>query len=191
MVAGNQVEHIITPAAGQTKVVSSPGTTRGKLLNAGVAAANGDVLLSLWPGSQLPPDAVSTIERNLKLLPQTIGGNFHVKFDDNSLFVRLLARLLKKWRYRGHYYGNSGIFVHREIYEAIGGFQSYKILEDYDFAQRMEKFGPTLYLPDTIIASAHKFKDKKLRTALIWLTAQFLFALGLSPNRLARLWARV
>ena len=81
--------------------------------------------------------------------------------------------------------------MRREIYEVIGGFQPYKILEDYDFTRRMEKSGPTLYLPKIIIASAHKFKNKKLRAALIWLTAQFLFALGLSPNRLARFWARV
>jgi hypothetical protein len=175
----------------QAKVISSSMMIRGALLDAGAAVARGDIMLFLWPDSQLPPDALQAIEHNLRLLPQTIGGNFHVKFNDDSHFTRLLTRILKRWRYKGHYYGHSGVFVRKNVYEALGGFQPYHILEDYDFTQRMEKYGPTLYLPETIIASAHKFRNQKFKATLIWLTIQSLFALGLHPNKLTWLRAKL
>lgn len=167
-------------------MVHNPGMTQGALLNAGAVAANGDVLLFLWPDSQLPANALLAIERNLQLLSQTIGGNFHVKFDEDSHFTRLLVRFLKRWRYQGRYYGNSGIFIRRDVYADLGGFQPFDILEDYDFARRMEKYGPTLYLPDTITVSAHKFEGRKFRAFLTWLIVQSLFTLGAPPNKLAR-----
>jgi hypothetical protein len=64
------------------------------LLNAGAAAARGEVLLFLWPDSRLPPNALLAIERNLTLLPQTIGGNFHLKFNDDTPVTRLLSQWL-------------------------------------------------------------------------------------------------
>jgi GT2 family glycosyltransferase len=150
-------------------------------------AARGDILLFLWPDAQLPANALHRIEQNFKLLPQSVGGNFHMKFDDTSLFTRLFTRFLKRWRYRGRYYGNSGIFVRREAFEAIGGFKSYPILEDYDFARRMEKCGPTLYLPDKILASTRRFKRQKLKAAVLWSLTQMLFIFGIRPKTLARM----
>lgn len=163
------------------RFIPCAGTTRAVLLNAGAAAAGGDVLLFLWPDTQLPPDAPTAIERNFQLLPQTIGGNFHLKFDDASPFAKLLTRFLKHWRYQGRYYGNSGIFVRRDVFEALGGFQPYPILEDYDFARRMEKDGPTLYLPETVVTSARKFKNHKLKASIVWLLAHILFSFDLHP----------
>ncbi len=75
-------------------------------------------------------------------------------------------------------------FVRKNVYEALGGFRPYHTLEDYDFTQRMEKYGPTLYLPETIVASAHKFKHQKFKATLVWLTVQTLFTLGLPTNKL-------
>jgi GT2 family glycosyltransferase len=126
------------------------------------------------------------VRRNLDLLSQTIGGDFHVGFDDNSIFSRRLTNFLKRWRYQGHYYGNSGIFVRRDAFEAIGGFGPDKILEDYQFARRMEKYGPTLYLPDTITASARKFRQRKIRATLAWVTAQALHAFGWHSEKVTR-----
>ena len=191
VVAGRGVEPAVAALVGQIRVISCAGATRCELLNSGAAIARGDILLFLWPGSRLPPQAMPAIEHNFQLLPQTIAGNFHVKFDDQSLYTKLLTRLLKHRRYRGRYYGNSGIFVRKAVYEALGGFQSYPVLEDYDFARRLEKYGPTLYLPDAIIASAHKFRNKKIKAALTWVIVQSLFALGVSPHKLGRLWAKI
>jgi GT2 family glycosyltransferase len=105
-------------------------------------------------------------------------------------FARWLTKFLKWWRYQGRYYGSGGIFIRKQVFLALGGFQPYDLLEDYDLARRMENYGPTLYLPETIIASPRKFQGKKLKAALTWLIIQSLFMLGIDPNRLAR-WYRL
>lgn len=191
VVNGSSADQYLASLPDPVKIITSTSDTRGTLLNDGAAAAKGDVLLFLWPDSRLPVDALLAIQSNFALLPQTIGGNFYLKFDDNSLYTRLLTRFLKQWRYRGRYYGNSGIFIRRDAYEALEGFRPYNILEDYDFARRMEKYGPTLNLPNPIIASSRKFQQQKLRATLIWLIMQSLFMIGLHPNTLGRIWTNL
>ncbi|HRV96741.1 MAG TPA: hypothetical protein P5526_31595 [Anaerolineae bacterium] len=101
-----------------------------------------------------------------------------------SRFAQGLKLLLKRWRYQGRYFGHSGIFVRKEIFEALGGFRDYDLLEDYDFTQRMEKQGATLFLPHYITASARPFQNRKLRAAISWMVIYSLYRLGVSPNDL-------
>jgi glycosyltransferase involved in cell wall biosynthesis len=186
IVDGGETDNALSLVEGRARVVSAPGLPRGSRLNVGAAAARGDILLFLWPDSYLPANALAAIERNLELLPQTIGGNFHLKFDKDTLFTRWLARWLKQQRYQGHYEGNSGIFIRREAFQTLGGFRPYDILADYDLARRMEDYGPTLYLPETVIVSSRKFQGRPLKLAFTWLLIHSLFTLGVHPNRLAR-----
>jgi glycosyltransferase involved in cell wall biosynthesis len=165
----------------QTKVVSASSVTRGETLNTGASAANGETLLFLWPGSRLPSGALDAIERNLKLLPQTVGGNFHLKFSQQNFFTGLLARLLKQWRYQGRYYGHSGVFIRKDAYLALGGFRPYDVFEDYDLIQRLEKYGPTLYLPETVVALLPR--SPSLKTLFLY----GLIVFGIDPLRLVRL----
>jgi hypothetical protein len=119
-------------------------------LNAGAAAASGQVLLFLDPHNQLPQGILEAIKRNFRVLPQTIAGNFHLDFSGGWLGRTLLARLLKRWRYRGFYYHGSGLFVRREAFKRLGGFDLSLIMPDLALAQQLEQAGPTLYLPETI-----------------------------------------
>ncbi len=187
VVDGGSTDNTLGLVKGRVKIVSMLDTVGGSLLNAGATAARGEVLLFFWPDSRLLPNALLAIERNLTILPQTIGGNFHLKFAEDTLLTRWLTRWLKHQRYKGHYYGHSGIFIRREVFQALGGFRPYDILADYDLARRMEKYGPTVYLPETIIASMWKSRGhNKLKAALVWLVIPGLFRLGVHPNRLAR-----
>jgi GT2 family glycosyltransferase len=190
VVDGEIEERTLKVADGRARVVAVPGVSGGALLNAGAAAATGDIFLFLWPGSCLPVDALPALERNLELLPQTIGGGFHLNFNENTLFTRWVTKFLRMWRYKGHYYGPGGIFIRRKVFLDLGGFRSYNLLEDYDLARRMENYGPTLYLPETIIVSTRRFQGKQLKAAFLWLIIHSLFTLGVHPNRLAR-WCRL
>jgi glycosyltransferase involved in cell wall biosynthesis len=188
VVDGGSTDDALGLVKGQVRIVPLLNTRGGALLNAGAAAARGEVLLFLWPDSRLPPNALSAIERNLQVLPQTIGGNFHLSFDKDTPFARWLAHRLKQQRYMGHYDGHSGIFIRREVFQALGGFRPYDILADYDLVRRMEKFGPTVYLPETIIGSIPKLWGYHiLKVILVGLVIPGLFRLGVHPNRLARL----
>jgi GT2 family glycosyltransferase len=188
VVDGGSTDNTLSLVKGQVKIVPLLDTRGGALLNAGAAAARGEALLFLWPDSHLPPNALLAIEQNLQLLPQIIGGNFHLKFNDDTPVTRLLSHWLKKRRYQGHYDGHSGIFIRRQVFQALGGFRPYDILADYDLARRMEKYGPTVYLPEAIIGSTSKLWGRHiLKVVLTGLVIPGLFRLGIHPNRLARL----
>jgi GT2 family glycosyltransferase len=188
VVDGGSTDNTLSLVKGRVKIVPLLDTRGGALLNVGAAAARGEALLFLWPGSYLPPDALLGIERNLSLLPQTVGGNFHLQFNDDTPLTRFLSRWLKKQRYQGHYEGHSGLFIRREVFQALGGFRPYQFLADYDLARRMESYGPTLYLPEAITIALAKFQGRhSLQAALLWLVMPTLFRLGLGPYHLARL----
>lgn len=162
----------LAAGAGRVKIITSLAPDMAARFNAGAAAARGEVLLFLLVQSRLPPEAIVVIERNFQLLPQTVGGNFHLKFTGNPLLAKALFYLLKWWRYRGSYWAESGIFVRSRAFEEVGGFSAGTSLADLEFARRLEQLGPTLYLPEAIIGPL-----PPLRRALAWLAGPVLVKL--------------
>ncbi|HYY53074.1 MAG TPA: hypothetical protein VE755_09385, partial [Myxococcales bacterium] len=93
-------------------------------------------------------------------------------------------------RLTGIYYGDSAIFVRRETYRQLGGFDPIPLMEDYEFVRRMRRAGRTVHLHGVIVeASARRFAAAPLRTFLLWGMIHVLYALGVPPARLARRYA--
>lgn len=168
-------------AAGARVIMSTKG--RGAQLHAGALAARGDILLFLHADARLPPVARAAILRRLSA-PEIIGGNFLLKFLPSSWFTRILApfndlrRLITR-----RYYGDSGIFVRREVYHRLGGFLSYPLMEDYDFSTKLQRAGRCAYIRDIwVTASDRRFRGKEIRTLLLWMSLQILYWLGVPPR---------
>ena len=88
--------------------------------------------------------------------------------------------------------GDHAQFVTRAAFERVGGFAEWPLLEDVDFMRRLRRAGRVAVLDLTVVTSARRFHAAgPLRTVarnwLIWL----LFALGVRPYRLARLYRNV
>jgi hypothetical protein len=138
------------------------GVRSGRLadwLNAGVQAAQGEIFFFLESHHYLPGDALAAIRRNFELLPQTLGGNFHLDIETDSLFAQLTRRLVKWKRYGGSYGVDSGLFVRKTVFTALRGFRPEARFTDYDFARRLEKLGPTLFLPNTLVLPTPNIKQ--------------------------------
>lgn len=170
------------------RVIDGP-RGRGSQLAAGVAMAHGDVLLFLHADAVLPVTARGAIERAL-VDPDVGGGNFRLRFEPADRWARLFARVNhERRRWLRIYYGDSGIFLRRSVYDAIGGFRAQPILEDYDLVRRLERAARTAYIEDIeIVASARRFEDRPLRTLAVWALIQGLGSAGVSPARLAKLY---
>jgi rSAM/selenodomain-associated transferase 2 len=167
------------------KVVSSL-KARGIQLNAGARVANGDVFLFLHADARLPIAGRQAILDALAD-PRMIGGNFLPRFLPESWFTRFLVpsndlrRLLTQ-----RYYGDSGIFVRREIYRSLGGFPPFPLMEDYAFSRKIERTGQTAYIRHPpIYVSARRFQGRELRTLLLWMRLQTSYWLGVPPDVLA------
>ncbi len=172
----------------RTRCLTTPAG-RGQQLAAGAAAARGDVLLFLHADCRFPDRGLAAIAEALSS-PDTVGGNFRLLFDGDDGFSRWLDRFYAWIRQHGFYYGDSGVFVRRHVYDALGGIRPIALMEDYDFNRRMEKYGRTCCIDDPpLLTSSRRFAGRSpVRIVSGWLAIHALFHLGVPPARLAKLY---
>jgi rSAM/selenodomain-associated transferase 2 len=169
-------------------VPSPPG--RGRQLHAGAEAANGDILLFLHADCRFPQCGLQRIETVLAKDPRIVGGNHRLIFDGADRFSRWLDGFYAWIRSHGVYYGDSGIFVRRAVFDEIGGIRPIALMEDFDFVRRMERFGGTVCIAEPpLVTSSRRFEGRH-PVAIVWgwLKIHALYYLGVSPARLARLY---
>jgi len=171
------------------RVLEAPAG-RGRQLALGATAATSKILLFLHADSNLPPGALRRIRETLAAKPEIVGGNFRLLFDGDDGFSRWLNGFYRWIRKHGLYYGDSAVFVRREVYDALGGFRPIALMEDYDFNRRLEKAGATGCIEDPpLVTSARRFRGRHpVKIVAGWLVIHLLFYLGVSPDRLARLY---
>ncbi|MFP6711681.1 MAG: TIGR04283 family arsenosugar biosynthesis glycosyltransferase [Rhodospirillales bacterium] len=171
-------------------VMSAKG--RGQQLKAGAEFARGDILLFLHADSQFPSSGLAAIEKHIGDQANCVGGNFRLIFDGDTGFSRWLTKFYAWIRKRGVYYGDSGVFVRRGIYDKIGGIKAMALMEDFNFNRRMEKAGPTCCIIEpALITSSRKFEGRR-SSAIIWgwLKIHALYYLRISPEKLAQYYYR-
>ena len=171
---------------GATLLKVSP-PNRGAQMNAGAEMATGDVLLFQHADTdlqQVHADAIATALRN----PEIIGGAFYRKFDGRHprlMWLEPVARFLS--RHGGTLYGDQSVFVRREVFEELGGFKKFPLMEDVEFSKRMRAAGRIVLLDPPVQSSARHHTRKgawrmTLRNALFIV----LYKFGVSPARLHR-----
>ena len=181
-----------TPAAALAagaRVVWSPAG-RGVQLTHGANAARGAVLMFLHADSRLPAGALNAVRRALDADERLVGGNFRLRFDGEDGFSRWLDGFYAWIRRHGVYYGDSGVFVRRRVYDALGGIRPWPLMEDYDFNRRLERAGPTRCIDEPALATSSRRFHGRRRWSIVtgWLWIHALFHLGVDPRRLARLY---
>lgn len=170
------------------RVIEAP---RGRALqqNAGTSASTGDVFLFLHADSWLVPEARQQIERTLAS-PKIPGGAFRHRIDAKGLLFRLVEAgdSLRVCSTRIAY-GDQGIFLRREVFEALGGFPNVRLMEDVRLMKSMRDHGRLALLPGPLHVSPRRWKKHGAirQTLRNWclLTAEHL---GVHPDRLADLY---
>ena len=173
---------------GVRTLVSRPG--RGVGISTGAEVSRGDVLFFLHADSTLPPGALDRINEVLSTDANINGGNFRLVFDADTSFSRWLTGFYAWIRLLGFYYGDSGIFVRRSVYEALGGFRPMPLMEDLDFVRRLERFGRTCCIKDPpLVTSSRRFERRHpLEIVYGWVKIHALYWLGVSPDRLVEIY---
>tara|TARA_Y100001936_G_scaffold246909_2_gene291740 strand:+ start:1000 stop:1692 length:693 start_codon:yes stop_codon:yes gene_type:complete len=163
-------------------------TGRGNQLFHGAAAATGEILFFLHADTNLPAGALAAICTELKSRPEICGGNFRLLFDGDTRFDRWLIGFYKWIRSQGLYYGDSGVFVRRSIYEEIGPIRPIPLMEDFEFTRRLERYGQTICIQEPpLLTSSRKFKGRHPVSIVCgWLFIHALWYLGVKPETLAR-----
>jgi rSAM/selenodomain-associated transferase 2 len=168
------------------RVLAAP-RGRASQMNAGAAAASGDVLLFLHADTRLPPQAVERLGARLAA-SGCAWGRFDVRIAGcHPLFPLIAALMNLRSRLTGIATGDQAIFVRREAFRALGGFPAIALMEDVAFSAAAKRVSPPLCLRERAATSGRRWeRHGVLRTMLRMWWLRLRFFLGASPERLHR-----
>ena len=174
----------IARAAGANIITSERG--RGVQMAKAAQAARGDALLFIHADTRLSPGWRALAERHVDSSPRP--ACFRLKLDDAAWQARLIERAVSlRTRLAGLPYGDQGLLVSRAAYDDAGGFRPLVLMEDVDLLRRLSR--PLMLEGDAITSAERWRRDGWLRRSLRNLTCLSLWRLGVSPDRIARLYA--
>jgi len=166
-------------------------SARGRAIQmqAGADAARGEVLLFLHADTRLPPDWFAHLSRAYAD-PTTVWTAFQLAFDSARPVYRLIAWLTQlRFFLNGVPHGDQAIAVRRSAFQAIGGFPPAPLMEEYLLAERLRPIAPTTLLPAPIFTDPRRYeRNGPLRQAFRNTVIVLLYSLGVSPEKLARLY---
>jgi len=165
-------------------VVAAP-RGRGSQMNAGAAAAHGDVLLFLHADTRLPPEADALIRGGLARTGRA-WGRFDVRIAGAHRLFRVIAAAMNlRSRLTGIATGDQAIFATRPAFGP--GFPDIPLMEDIAITRRLKRIGPPLCLAGPVVTSGRRWeKHGVTRTILLMWWLRFAYLLGADPARLAR-----
>jgi rSAM/selenodomain-associated transferase 2 len=159
---------------------------RARQLIAGAGTARGTWLLFLHADTVLSPGWSQDVDDHMAGHPGK-AAFFQLAFDADCSEARWLAgRANQRARWFGLPYGDQGLLVSRELYDAVGGFPDIALMEDVALVRRIGK-RRLRGLASVATTSAAKYerdgwRRRSWRNA--WLLARYLA--GADPAKLAR-----
>ena len=160
---------------------------RGRQMNKGAASAGGDILLFLHADTHVSLEAI----QELPALMENGGadfGAFRVRFDPSCWLLEKLAFFT---RFSLHWtcFGDQGIFVRRDFFEATEGFPDITLLEDVHWLRKAARMGRMTRSPQTVVTSGRRFeKNGAVRQVFENVIILLKDQLGFSPNLLAKIY---
>lgn len=162
---------------------------RANQLNAGFEIARGEVVLFLHADTVLLKDWDSLIHEALHAKD---AGAFRLHIDSPSAWLGFVA-WATNWRARlfGTPYGDQGHFFKASVFEKLGKYPAIPIMEDVAIMKALKRQGFRLALLDAWVSTSPRrwHKEGLFYTTLRNRILSTLYALGVSPQRLAR-WYR-
>ncbi|MFN2427205.1 MAG: TIGR04283 family arsenosugar biosynthesis glycosyltransferase [Candidatus Binatia bacterium] len=178
--------------AGVTVVDAPKG--RALQMNAGAAAATGEVLLFLHADVHLPADAAEHIECALHD-EEVVAGAFRTWTVDDRPRSSWIAPLLHladlRSRYSGLPYGDQAMFVRSSAFRALGGFAEVPIMEDLELSRRLRSAGKIRVVPAVVTVSGRRFLERPLYYFFLINLMPLFYRAGVSPRVLTRFYGDV
>ena len=181
-------------AAARGHVVLRGPSGRGAQLAAGAQHASGEALLFLHVDTSLPEGALDRVREALQggAYASAEAGAFvtHTRRDPAlpNPWGPLLRLADLRSRFTRHPYGDQAMFCTRAAYDAVGGMRALPIMEDYDLSVRLAGRRPLARIGTPVIVSGRRMQRRPLRTLLLMRIIPPLYRMGVSPERLARLY---
>ena len=157
-------------------------------MNAGAAASRCDVLLFAHADTLLPENALVLVRD--AIVRGAVWGRFDVRLSGTAAAFRIIERAMN-WRsaVTGIATGDQTLFVRADVFRMLGGFASIALMEDIEFSSRLKWVSRPFRIRTPVVTSSRRWERRGVaRTVLTMWLLRSLYAVGVSPKFLARLY---
>jgi rSAM/selenodomain-associated transferase 2 len=167
-------------------IVSDPG--RAVQMNAGAAAASGNVLLFLHADTRLPFSALDHLADFAA--SSSVWGRFDVRLSGQRRLFRVIGWFMnRRSRLTGIATGDQSIFVRRAVFDELGGFSPIPLMEDVDLCSRLKRLSRPFCISDPVVTDSRRWqKHGPWRTVFLMWRIRWRYWRGESPEKLAKLY---
>ena len=144
---------------------------RAAQMNAGAAAARGNLLLFLHADTRLPEGADVLVTQALQGGQAAAWGRFDVHIEGRSRGLPMVATMMNlRSRLSGIATGDQAMFMTREAFAAAGGFPLQPLMEDIELSRRLLRQSRPACLRQRVRTSGRRWDQRGLwRTiVLMW-----------------------
>lgn len=158
---------------------------RAQQMNAGAAAASGDVLLFLHADTRLPSSALQLVDGYVK--SAMAWGRFDVVIEGKPAMLKVVAWLMN-WRSRltGIATGDQALFMTRAAFDAVGGFPAAAHGRHRNIPP-LATFSAPICLTDRVHTSGRRWEQRGLwRTIFLMWRLRWAYWRGVPASQLAK-----
>ncbi len=191
LVDGGSTDRTVEIAHHYGHVLNAP-RGRARQMNAGAAAASGDILLFLHADTELPDSVFLAIEEAFAA-PEVVAGAFRLCFNCDHLSYRMVAFItnLRSQTFTV-FTGDQAYFIRRTSFQAVEGYPDQPLMEDLEIIARLRRIGTVLLVPHYVKTSARRHEKIGLfRSVLFMWYLRTLYKFGVSPGRLQLMYGNV
>jgi rSAM/selenodomain-associated transferase 2 len=184
VVDGGSTDQTVTMARQFTSQVLLSPRGRALQMNCGAQHAQGDILLFLHADTLLPSRGLEAVRRAVQA--GAVGGAFRLAITPPTPALRLVA-----WgtNLRSHFgqlpYGDQALFMPRQVFEVLGGYDEVPFMEDVRMVQALRKRGRLAILRQAVQTSGRRWqRDGVLYTTVRNTALITLYFCGVPPEKL-------
>ncbi len=161
---------------------------RANQLNAAAEQAQGDIFLFLHGDCFLQKGSLEVVRAAVR--QGFVGGCFKQKIISNKFIYRFIetsgnirAKVFKV------FYGDQAIFVRKDVFLKVGGFDRLPLFDDVAFSKKLKKIGRTCVLNKEVSTFPRRWEAGGIvkTTLLNWLLT-LGFLIGISPKSLKKVY---
>jgi rSAM/selenodomain-associated transferase 2 len=161
---------------------------RGLQMNEGAKAAKGTLLLFLHADTTLPRNALTLIDGALQD-GHHMAGAFDLGIRSEKPIFRIIECVSSlRPRITRIPFGDQTIFMRKQYFETIGGFQEISLMEDVEIMGRIRRAGDAIViLKEKVYTSPRRWEKEGILYCTLrnWLL-QIFYLFGASPEKTAR-----
>jgi rSAM/selenodomain-associated transferase 2 len=161
---------------------------RGLQMNEGVRVAKGTLLVFLHADTTLPRNALTLIDGALQD-GHYMAGAFDLGIRSEKPIFRIIESISSlRSRITRIPFGDQAIFMGKQYFETIGGFQEISLMEDVEIMGRIRRTGDEIViLKEKVYTSPRRWEKEGILYCTLrnWLL-QIFYLLGASSEKIAR-----